>query len=100
MALSDEFDRLTEALARTVAKELADSKDIIKRLTEEHAAKIGELRSLRETYRKQMADSIRREISAARAIDREASDELRREIDAIRRQLAASSREEYRAGGK
>lgn len=85
MTTAQAFDELTEALSKAIAKELAEAVATIRALKEEHATKLGELRGLRETYRRQQADAIRREISAARAIDREIIAELRAEIDAIRR---------------
>lgn len=90
------FDDLTEHLSRLIAKELAEARDTIRKLSEEHSVKIGELRGLRETYRKQMADTIRREVSAARAIDRETINELRAEIDAVRRRVVAAGSEYQR----
>lgn len=94
------FDDLTEHLSKFIAKELAEARDTIRKLSEEHANKVGELRSLKEVYARQLREGIRREVSAARAIDREVIDELRAEIDAVRRQHAAlhqvaASKSEY-----
>ena len=93
MSTAQAFDQLTEELSGIVAKELAEGRETIRKLSEEHAAKLGELRTLRETYRRQQADAIRREVSAARAIDRETIDELRQEVADLRRQVAARATE-------
>lgn len=85
MSQQKAFDQALEELSAVIARELAEARETIRALKEEHAAKLGELRNLREQYRRQQSDAIRREVSAARAIDREVIEELRAEIDAIRR---------------
>lgn len=95
MSTAKAFDELTEALSTAVAKELAEARETIRKLSEEHALKLGELRGLREQYRRQMLSAIRAEVSASRAIDREEVNELRQEIADLRRQLATRAASEY-----
>lgn len=89
MSMQTAFDEALASLSNIIARDLAEAKAELKALREEHTLKISELRGLREQYRRQQADAIRREVSAARAIDRETIDELRQEIAELRRQRAS-----------
>lgn len=89
------FDQLTEELSGIIAKELQEMRAEMKALREEHAAKLGELRGLREQYRRQMLTAVRAEVCAARADDRQRISDLEAEVELLRRQVTANARSEY-----
>lgn len=93
MSMQHAFDEALASLSSIIAKELSEARATITKLTEEHSLKVGELRTLKETYLRQLRDTVRREVSAARSIDRAEIDELRAEIADLRRQLATRASE-------